>query len=64
MRLPYLPLEAVIDECIKRLVTDAGEAGNTRAELEEANGGSADFVAEKFDDAIDAEVQRLASKDD
>ena len=52
------------DNMSARLLADAMEAGISREEIEEDIGSLEDFIDVAFEEATDAEVERLASRDD
>lgn len=60
----YDPPAGVIDDFVNRLVEAADGQGISREDLEGQVGDLHDFIAERFEDATDNEVERLASRDD
>lgn len=64
---PYAPEDGPHPEAqqaVERLVEEAAQAGITQEEIEEDVGDLHDYVSEAFESATDAEVERLASRDD
>ncbi|HZG08722.1 MAG TPA: hypothetical protein VEZ70_07080 [Allosphingosinicella sp.] len=64
---PYAPEDGPHPEAaasVEALLREAAEARISREEIEEDLGDLHDFVSEAFERATDAEVERLASKDD
>ncbi len=51
-------------EATTRFIDDAQEAGISRDELEDILGDVSDYIHAAFEEANDAEVDRMMSKDD
>ena len=63
---PYAPDDGPHPEAesaLKQMLAEAAEAGITREEIESDLGDLGDFISGAFEDATDAEVQRLVDKD-
>jgi len=64
---PYAPEDGPhpeAEEAVERLVAEAAEKGISREEMEADLGDLGEFISGAFESATDAEVERLASKDD
>ena len=61
---PYDVPDAMIRSAVEKLLADAAAQGITREEIEEDMGDIHDFISDSYESRTDAEVERLASKDD